>query len=255
MQLYISGLPEDTAEDELRELFSKIGAVEQVTIVKDIASGKPKGIGLVKMPNSQKGEEAIKRLNGSLFGGRQIMVSGVPEMLPGEFEFREWLREHALEVLRKVGIGWGQRVLDYGCGPGVYTIPCAQIVGAAGKVYALDVRPDPLVRVREKAEREGLSNIETILQDRVQLTASLPDGGIDVVLVYDVMHDIREPLALLKELYRVLKPAGLLSIFPMHLGTAKMLEIMKGCSFFCFRDRYAPPRHKTASEILNYDKC
>ena len=253
-QLHVGGLADDTSEAELNDLFSKIGTVSSAVIVKDIRTGKPRGFGMVRMPSSTDAEKAIKKLNGTTLRGRQIAVSKMPETLPGEMEFREWLADNAVEVLQKVGVSQGQTVLDYGCGPGIFTIPCARIVGEKGKVYALEVRPEALKRVGEKVEREGLGNIETILADSSSLATGLPAGSMDVVLVYDVMHAISEKTVLLAELHRVLRRKGLLSIFPMHMGTGRMLEIMKNCRLFRFRDSYALPGYKTPSEILNFNK-
>ena len=253
MQLHVGGLADDTSEAELNELFSKIGAVGSVIIVKDISSGKSRGFGMVKMPSSTQAEKAIKELDGTTLRSRQIAVTKMPETLPGEMEFREWLADNAFEVFQKVGISQGQTALDYGCGPGIFTIPCARIVGEKGKVYALEVRPEALKRVKEKAEGEGLGNVETILADSSMLATGLSDRSMDVILVYDVMHDISEKMALLEELHRVLKRDGFLSIFPMHMGTDRMLEIMKHCPLFRLRDSYTPPGHKTASEILNFN--
>lgn len=254
MQLYVGGLDEDISERELSRLFSKIGSVKSVAIIKDIYSGKSRGFAVVKMSTSEDVEEAVKQLNGTRLGRRKIAVSQMPETLPGEMEFREWLHENAFEVLREVGISQGQTVLDYGCGRGVFTIPCARIVGETGKVYAFEVRPEALERVKERADGEGLGNVETILADSSRLATGLSDRSMDVILVYDVMHAISEKMRLLEELHRALKRDGFLSIFPMHMGTDKMLEIMKHCPLFRFRDSYAPPGHKTASEILNFIK-
>jgi len=110
-----------------------------------------------------------------------------------------------------------------------------------------------LKRVKEQAEGEGLGNVETILADSSMLATGLSDRSMDVILVYDVMHDISEKMVLLEELHRVLKRDGFLSIFPMHMGTDKMMEIMKRCPLFRFRDSYTPPGHRTASEILNFE--
>ena len=254
MQLRVGGLADDTSEAELNELFSKIGTVGSVIIVKDISTGKSRGFGMVKMPNSTQADEAIKKLDGTTLGNRQIAVAKMPETLPGEMEFREWLMENAFEVFQKVGISQGQTVLDYGCGPGIFTIPCARIVGEKGKVYALEVRSEALKRVKEKAEGEGLGNVETILADSSMLATGLSDRSMDVILVYDVMHAISEKMALLEELHRVLKRDGFLSIFPMHMGTDRMLKVMKRCPLFRFRDSYAPPGYTTPSEILNFNK-
>ncbi len=254
MQLHVGGLSHDTTEDTLSELFSKIGSVESVTIIKDIRSGKSRGFGVVKMSSSNEVEEAIKQLNGTMLESKKIVVSKMPETLPGEMEFREWLSENAFEVLQTVGIRAGQTVLDYGCGPGTFAIPSARIAGDGGRIYALDVRARALERVKEKAKNEGLSNIETVLLDSSRLTIGLPGESADVILVYDVMHAVDDRRGLLEELHRVLRRDGFLSIFPMHMGTDKMLEIMKDCPLFRFRDHYAPPRHTTASEILNFNK-
>lgn len=254
MQLRVGGLADDTSEAELNELFSKIGTVGSVVIVKDIKNGKSRGFGMVKMPDSTQAKGAIKKLDGTMLRSRKITVARMPETLPGEMEFREWLADNAFEVLRKVGISQGQTVLDYGCGSGAFTIPCAKIVGEKGKVYALEVRAEALKRVKEQAEGEGLGNVETILADSSMLATGLLDECMDVILVYDVMHDINEKMALLEELHRVLKKDGFLSIFPMHIGTDRMLEIMKRCPLFRFKDSYALPGYTTPSEILNFNK-
>jgi SAM-dependent methyltransferase len=254
MHLFVAGLSDDTTEEELRELFSRIGTVKSAMIIRDAYSGKPKGFGGVEMSSSTEGEEAIRELSGAMLGGRQISVSKGPEMLPGELEFRTWLTENAFDVLEKVGVRKGQAVLDYGCGSGTFAIPSAKIVGEEGKVYALEVHPQDLECVSEKAKDEGLGNIETVLSDSPRLTTGLPDGSVDAVLVYDVMHVIDDRQGLLKELHRVLRPDGFLSIFPMHIGTDKMLEIVNECGLFCLRERYRPPEYKTASEVLNFNK-
>ncbi|MGA7678330.1 MAG: hypothetical protein WCA51_08190, partial [Dehalococcoidia bacterium] len=66
---------------------------------------------------------------------------------------------------------------------------------------------------------------------------------------------IDDRLGLLHELHRVLKDDGILSVFPMHMGTEKFIDVMRECDLFCLRNRYAPPGFKTASEILNFNKC
>lgn len=254
MQLFIGGLSDDTTEDELRGLFSEIGGVESVTIVRDLSTGRSRGFGMVSMMSDAIGEEAIKQLNGTTVGGRQIMVTRMPETLPGEMEFREWLREHADEVLRIVGVRKGQTILDYGCGPGTFTVASARIAGEQGKVYALDVRQRALERVGEKVKNEGFRNIVTMLADSSKMAVGLEDEDVDAILVYDVMHDIGEKSRLLEELHRVLRQDGFLSIFPMHMGDEEMKGIIDESGLFRLRDSYSPPGHETASSILNFEK-
>jgi SAM-dependent methyltransferase len=254
MQLFVGGLSDDTTENELSGLFTEIGGVESVTIVRDLSTGRSRGFGMVRMTSDAKGEEVIKRLNGTTVAGREIMVTRMPETLPGEMEFREWLREHADEVLKIAGVRKGQTVLDYGCGPGTFTIASARIAGERGRVYALDVRQRALERVGEEAKNEGLRNIVNVLADSSRMAVGLEDESVDVILVYDVMHDIDDRRGLLEELHRVLRRDGFLSIFPMHMGDERMLEIVDESGRFRLRDSYGPPGHKTASRILNFEK-
>ena len=104
----------------------------------------------------------------------------------------------------------GQAFLDYGCGTGDFTIPAARIVGTRGKVYALDCFPRQIKIVEEKAKKEGLSNIETILSDG---KIGLPDEYIDVIWMCDVFHEVKQKRAVLQELHRVLKREGVLTIY------------------------------------------
>ncbi|MFC2072158.1 class I SAM-dependent methyltransferase [Chloroflexota bacterium] len=103
-----------------------------------------------------------------------------------------------------------QTFLDYGCGTGDFTIPAARIVGASGKIYALDCFPRQLEIVEEKSRKEGLTNIETILSDS---KTGLPNECIDVIWMCDVFHEVRERQAVLEELHRVLRGEGVLAIY------------------------------------------
>jgi len=118
------------------------------------------------------------------------------------------------ESLKEVGIKPGFYILEYGCGPGGYTIPTAQMVGEAGKIYALDMHPLAIQMVQSRAAKKKLTNIETILSDGA---TGLPDRSLDAALLYDVFHELAEPDKVLAELHRVLKPGGILSFNDHHL--------------------------------------
>ncbi|MFC2004607.1 class I SAM-dependent methyltransferase [Chloroflexota bacterium] len=109
----------------------------------------------------------------------------------------------------------GQTFLDYGCGTGDFTIPAAKKVSEKGKVYALDYFPRQLEIVAAKSEKAGLINIETILSNS---KTGLPNESVDVIWMCDVLHEIKERRAVLKELHRVLKREGFLAI---HDGMGK----------------------------------
>jgi ubiquinone/menaquinone biosynthesis C-methylase UbiE len=129
------------------------------------------------------------------------------------FRFRDLLRPRK-EVLKEVGIRPGFRVLDYGCGPGAYMAATAALVGPTGRIYALDIHPMAIQRVAGIARKKGLANVETILSD---CRTGLPGESVDVVLLYDLFHQLSEPEAVLQEIHRVLKPDGILSFNDHHM--------------------------------------
>jgi len=121
---------------------------------------------------------------------------------------RGLFRDKKGEVLL-TGAKRGDVILDYGCGIGFNTIPAAEIVGREGTVYALDIHPLAIKSVEKRIREKGLKNVKTILSD---LNTGLPDESVDVVLLYNVLPMVKNRPALIKELYRVLKPGGVLSV-------------------------------------------
>ena len=118
------------------------------------------------------------------------------------------------KVLDEVGIRPGFHVLDYGCGPGGYAASAAELVGALGMIYALDIHPLAIQMVERIASRKRLKNVKTICSD---CNTALPDCSVNVVLLYDTLHTLSDPDAVLKELHRVLKQDGILSFSDHHL--------------------------------------
>ena len=143
-------------------------------------------------------------------------------LMAAEFRIRDLLRPPRA-MLEEAGIAPGMCVLDYGCGPGSYVVAAAGMVGQAGKVYALDVHPLAIASVRRLSVRKCLANVVTILSD---CKTGLTDGEVDVVLLYDVLHDVHDPRPLLDELHRVLKPKGILSVSDHHLREREIVSLL-----------------------------
>ncbi|HUV94600.1 MAG TPA: class I SAM-dependent methyltransferase [Anaerolineae bacterium] len=137
-------------------------------------------------------------------------------------------------TLSEVGIESGFHLLDYGCGPGSYSIAAAELVGQSGKVYAADMNALALRRVRSSALKKGLRNIETVHTD---CETGLENGTIDVVLLYDTYHDLMEPDRVLEELHRVLKAGAILSFSDHHMNDGEILEKLASQGFFEFGRR------------------
>lgn len=254
MQVYVDGISDDNTEQDLTPLFAGVHSMKAVRVIRDIVSGESRGFALVTVSDEAEGQEAVARLNGATLSGRKLTIFKVHDTLPGEMEFREWMRDNADGLLRRVGIRDSQTVVDYGCGPGIFSIASGKIAGPLGKVYALDVRPRALEGIKDAAAAEGLANVETMLLDKSAVSASLDSGIADVVLLFDVLQEITDKPALIREMDRLLKPEGVLSVFPMHLGTDRLLELVDTTGIFKVRDCVGYPGFQSASEIINLTK-
>ena len=83
MRLYVGGLPYQTTEEDLIELFQQVGNVATATVITDRATGRSKGFGFVEMGDTQEAQDAIARLNGSTLGNRTITVNEAQERPAG----------------------------------------------------------------------------------------------------------------------------------------------------------------------------
>jgi ubiquinone/menaquinone biosynthesis C-methylase UbiE len=144
------------------------------------------------------------------------------------YKFRD-LRLPRKNILKEVGIKPGFHVLDYGCGPGSYIVPLAELVGESGKVYALDIHPLAIRKVQNIASKKQLANVETILSD---CQTGLPDNSLDMVLLYDIFHHLSDPDRILKELHRVLKPDGILSFSDHHMEENEIVSGVTNSGLF-----------------------
>lgn len=145
------------------------------------------------------------------------------KMMSGMFRIRDMFNSPRIKV-EKADIKPGQIVLDYGCGPGSYTVEAAEMVGDSGKVYAADIHPLSTKKVQEAVSKKGLTNIETILIDGATNATSLKDKSLDVVLSFDMFHMVSEKELLVKEWHRVLKPNGKLSLDCPHMNENDILS-------------------------------
>ncbi len=74
-KLYVGNLPFNTTENELQELFSQAGAVQEVTLMQDRFTGKSRGFAFVTMSSDEEAQNAISKLNGHAIEGRQLTVN------------------------------------------------------------------------------------------------------------------------------------------------------------------------------------
>lgn len=135
-------------------------------------------------------------------------------------KMRDWFLSPK-KILKEAGVKSGLRVLDFGCGPGSFTIAAAEMVGESGKVYALDFHPLAIDKIKKRASCKGLDNIQTI---HSSCTTGLKNASVDIALIYDMLHEAEEPDKILVEVHRVLKPDGVLSFSDHHLKTVSKVS-------------------------------
>jgi SAM-dependent methyltransferase len=116
------------------------------------------------------------------------------------------LEEDPEKAIRLLKLKPGMVVADVGAGTGYYTFRMARLVGSAGKVYANDIQPEMLARMRRKVEREKISNVELV--SGTETDPHLPAQALDYIVLVDVYHEFSHPQEMLRRLRDCLKPDG-----------------------------------------------
>jgi len=75
LRIYVGNFGFDTSEQEIRGAFEAHGEVQEVSMIQDRDTGRPKGFAFVEMPTESEAQAAIGALNGQEFGGRPITVN------------------------------------------------------------------------------------------------------------------------------------------------------------------------------------
>jgi precorrin-6B methylase 2 len=129
-----------------------------------------------------------------------------------------WLerRERDLEeepdlALRLLRIPKGAVVGDVGAGSGYMSLRLARIVGAEGRVYAVDVQQGMLQLLQQNATKARLANVTPVLGTIDD--PRLPAGALDLIIMVDVYHEFSEPQKMLQRMREALKPGGRLVLF------------------------------------------
>ena len=119
-----------------------------------------------------------------------------------------WQRpDQVMDVLQ---IGEGSVVADLGAGGGWFTMRLSRRVGPNGRIYAEDIQPEMIEAIKRRVQREGVRNVTTVLGTAVDPRIS--EGAMDAVLIVDAYHEMDQPVLLLRNLARTLKPNGVIGI-------------------------------------------
>jgi tRNA A58 N-methylase Trm61 len=110
------------------------------------------------------------------------------------------------EIMDAVGITEGMRIGEAGAGEGFFTFPLARRVGDSGVVYANEISAGDLETIRERADREGVDNIVTVLGEIED--PLFPERDLDLIIMVYVLHHLDRPVEFLQNLEGYLKPGA-----------------------------------------------
>jgi len=124
--------------------------------------------------------------------------------------FEDPKRDKKLQVNRVMDllqIHAGSTVADIGAGSGWFTVRAARRVESSGRVYAVDINASYLRYIRDRAQKEKLPNIRTILGK-----SDDPPNSIDAVLLMKTYHEVAQPIVLLRHVRAAMHPGARLGI-------------------------------------------
>lgn len=168
-------------------------------------------------------------------------TSPTPDKLPpGLFEYKgreiaqtmhwegaPWLtresrnrEEDTVQLMKELKLKPDQVVCDMGAGNGYYTLKIATRVGAKGLVYAVDIQPEMLTLLKERAAEARVKNIKPVLGSVID--PYLPPESCDLILCVDVYHEFSHPEHMLKAIRKALKPDGRLLLVEFRMEDPKV---------------------------------
>ncbi len=115
--------------------------------------------------------------------------------------------ERVMDILN---IHPGGHVADIGAGSGWFTVRAAKRVGDQGTVYAVDINPDAVKYIEDRIHKSGIHNVRTILS--APDDPKLPANSVNSVLILKTYHEIADPIRLLENLRKSLRPGARVGI-------------------------------------------
>ena len=128
-----------------------------------------------------------------------------------------WLQSEGRKMLMDLGVKHGDYVIDFGCGKGRYTIPLSKIVGKEGCVYAIECNENEMAILQERLPLFSTADIVKLLKiNNLEATTTISDKTIDSIFVFDVLQylHLQDWDSLFSYFFRVLKPSGIICIYP-----------------------------------------
>lgn len=114
------------------------------------------------------------------------------------------------EVVRALHLRAGETVADIGAGTGYFSLPIGRALGSSGRLWAVDAQAEMLTILREKIQRESVTNLDLIHAEAD--CSHLPNASCDLVFMANVWHEFADRMAVLRESLRILKRPGRVAI-------------------------------------------
>ncbi|NOY43400.1 MAG: class I SAM-dependent methyltransferase [Planctomycetes bacterium] len=118
--------------------------------------------------------------------------------------------ENPQRLIDTLQVKQGQQVCDFGCGNGYYSLRLAPLVGAKGRVFAVDIQQEMLDLLDQRCKARGVLNVVPILA-----ATDAPNFGdiqLDLVIMVDVYHELSHPGEILEAIYKKLSPTGRIAL-------------------------------------------
>jgi predicted methyltransferase len=132
-----------------------------------------------------------------------------------EAETREIVQRRS-DIVAAIGLRAGMIAADIGAGTGLLTIDMAKQVGPRGAVYAVDIVPAFLDRIRQRARVAGLDNVIVVRGE--ERATGLAPASLDLAFMCDTYHHIEYPSAYMRSLFESLRPGGTLVLVDVKRG-------------------------------------
>lgn len=123
--------------------------------------------------------------------------------------------EAPTKLLKALDIKEGQLIADIGAGSGYHAFRMAPLVGAKGKILAVDIQQEMLDLVNIKAKKANVANIETVLG--TETDPKLRKGEVDLIILVDVYHEFSHPYEMAAKMVAALKPGGRIAFVEFRL--------------------------------------
>jgi ubiquinone/menaquinone biosynthesis C-methylase UbiE len=123
--------------------------------------------------------------------------------------------ENPKKLIELLALKEGEIVADIGAGSGYYTFRMAKLVGAKGKILAVDIQQEMLDIIKARAKKENVENVEPVLG--AEADPKLKPESVDTILLVDVYHEFAFPYEMTEKMVQALKPGGRLVFVEFRL--------------------------------------